>query len=263
MWTFALITLKGLLRDRIFHGILFCVVLYLLIPAGSMLSMRQIAELGITLSLSLTSFVLLFLAVFSGGTALWKDIDRRYVFSAMGLPVSRTSYLLGKFSGIALFLISVSLVLGLFAAAVIWFISSTDPPTRPILWHLVAIAIAFDTLKYCIVVAIALVLSTVSTSFFLPVFGAIAAFIAGNISQEVFDYIQSPAAATLSPLAKTAASGLYYLLPNFAAFNLKANAIYSIAVPAGDLLLTAAYGLMYLGILLTIAALLFGRREFL
>src|SRR5512147_2633812 len=102
MWQIFNITFKGIFRDRIFKGIAICSFFFLLIPSVTSLSMRQVTELSINLSLSLISFMLLLLSVFLGGTSLWKDMERRYSYSVLGLPVSRTSYLLGKFFGIGL-----------------------------------------------------------------------------------------------------------------------------------------------------------------
>jgi len=67
MRNFFDVTLKSILRDRVFHGIGFAAFLFLLIPSVASLSMRQMTELSINLSLSLLSFILLLLALFLGG----------------------------------------------------------------------------------------------------------------------------------------------------------------------------------------------------
>ena len=85
MFDVVRITLKGIFRDRVFHGILMAALILPLVPSISQLSMRQVTELSITLSLSLISFILLLLAVFLGGTSLWKDMERRYTFSVLSL----------------------------------------------------------------------------------------------------------------------------------------------------------------------------------
>jgi len=255
------ITLKGIFRDRVFHGILVTVAAFLLIPVTASLSMRQVTELSLTLSLSLESFILLLLAVFLGGTSIWKDIERRYTFSVLGLPLSRQGYLLGRFVGTALFVLLAATLLGLVASAVVAFTAASNPPERPILWGTVSLCILFDAMKYILLIAVAFLFSTVSTSFFLPVFGTIATFLAGGVTQQIYEYIQSPASANLSPVIKQVARALYYLLPNFGAFDLKANAIYGLPVSVSGLLLTASYCVIYVGILLSLAAAIFLRRE--
>jgi len=255
------ITLKGIFRDRVFQGIMVTACAFLLIPGIAALSMRQVTELALTLSLSTISFIMLLLSVFLGGTSLWKDIERRYTFSVLGLPLSRQSYLLGRFGGTALFVLLATIVLGGAACAVVAFTSSMYPPDRPVVWGTLLLCIFFDALKYILLIAVAFLFSTVSTSFFLPVFGTIATFLAGGVTQQVYEYVQSPASKNLSPAVKQIASGLYYLLPNFSAFDLKVNAIYGLPVTAGGLLLTVAYFVVYLGILLSLATVIFMRRE--
>jgi Cu-processing system permease protein len=261
MATIIRITLKGIFRDRVFQGIMVTACAFLLIPVVASLSMRQVTELSVTLSLSLISFIILLLSVFLGGTSLWKDIERRYTFSVLGLPLSRQRYLLGRFGGTALFVLLTAVVLGVAAFAVILYASTIYPSERPVVWSNLAVCILFDALKYILLIAVAFLFSTVSTSFFLPVFGTIATFLAGGVTQQVYEFVNSPAANKLSPLIKQLATGLYYLLPNFGAFDLKINAIYGLALPLNGLLLTIAYFFVYTGLLLSAAAVLFARRE--
>jgi Cu-processing system permease protein len=261
MTTMISVTLKGIFRDRVFQGILTSALLFLAIPSVATLSMRQVTELSITLSLSLVSFLLLLLSVFLGGTSLWKDIERRYTFSVLSLPLTRSAYLMGRFAGIALFLLLSAAVLGAASLLVILFVSAGYPPERPVAWGAIVAAIGFDALKYIFLTAFAVLFSSVSTSFFLPIFGTIATFLVGGATQQVYDYVHSPAAQNLAPLVRQGASGLYYLLPNFSAFDLKVNAIYALAPNYGGLALTVGYWLIYTAFVLVAAAAIFSRRE--
>jgi ABC-type transport system involved in multi-copper enzyme maturation permease subunit len=256
------ITLKGIFRDRTFQGIMALAVLFLLIPSAASLSMRQVTELSITLSLSLISFILLLLSIFLGATAIWKDMERRYILSVISLPVSRSTYLVGRFFGVALFILLTALFLGTVSLFVIKVCSGIYPPSRPLVWSTIAVTIFFDALKYIIIVAVAMLLGTVSTSFFLPVFGTVSAFLAGTITQQVYDYLQTPSAQkAVSAVVKDMAQALYYLLPNLSSFDLKVNAIYAIPLNPSGVLLTVLYFVVYSGCLLAIGAILFERRE--
>lgn len=255
------VTFRGVFRDRVFQGILMTAVLFTAIPAVSTLSMRQVTEYAMTLSLSLFSFMMLLLAVFLGASSLWKDIERRYTFSVISLPVSRGAYILGRFAGIAGFLLLTAVVLGAVAAVMVMFASTVYPPQRPIVWEYLCAALFFDLLKYLMLVAFAFLFSTVSTSFFLPIFGTISVFLVGSATQEVFDHLHSPLGAQISPLVRAASTALYYLLPNFTAFDLKVNAIYGVQLSPGGAALTFGYFVVYTGIILTLSVLLFSRRE--
>jgi Cu-processing system permease protein len=261
MNTLIYATLKGIFRDRVFQGIMVTTVFFLCIPSIASLSMRQVTELSVTLSLSLVSFILLLLAIFLGGISLWKDIERRYTYSVLGLPLTRGSYLVGKFIGTALFLLLAAAVLGAAAFLVVSWSSAIYPSDRPVIWGNLALCILFDTMKYIMVLACAFLFSSLSTSFFLPVFGTIALFLAGNVTQQVNDYIHSSAGAALSPLVKQSATGLYYMLPNLSAFDLKVNAIYGLHLSPSGLLLTSSYFVVYVTALLSLSVLIFTRRE--
>jgi hypothetical protein len=105
--------------------------------------------------------------------------------------------------------------------------------------------------------------SSLSTSFFLPVFGTISMLLAGNASQEVFDFLTKDATgARMSPLLRLAAKFLYYIIPNFGAFNFKVSAIYPVALQVEGLLYTLIYFLVYTGIVLCISIRVISRREF-
>lgn len=255
------VTLKGIFRDRIFQGIMVLAVMFLLIPTVASLSMRQVTELSILLSLSLISFIQLLLAVFLGGTLIWKDIERRYAFSVLSLPISRTAYLFGRFAGIAIFLLLTAAMLGGAALLVVKASSGIYAPDRPVAWLTIVLAIFMDTLRNILLVAVAMALSTVSTSFFLPIFGTLSTLMAGNLLQQVHEYLLSAAAADTAAVIKRAGALLYYLLPNLSAFDIKVNAIYALPVSLQGILLTILYFCAYSAILLGGAALLFSRRE--
>ncbi|GAM11522.1 ABC-2 family transporter protein [Geobacter sp. OR-1] len=255
------VTLKGIFRDRVFQGILTAAVLFLAIPSVSTLSMRQVTELSITLSLSLVSFIMLLLAVFLGGTSIWRDIERRYTFSVLSLPLTRSSYLFGRFAGIAIFLLLTAAVLAVATVAVVFVVSGNYPPERPVAWGAIAAAVGFDALKYIFLVAFAVLFSSVSTSFFLPIFGTITIFLVGGATQQVYDYVHSQAGQALAPLVRQIATALYYVLPNFSAFDLKVNAIYALKLNFQGLVLTAGYFSVYTAIVLFVSAAIFSRRE--
>jgi Cu-processing system permease protein len=256
-----IVTFKGIFRDRVFRGIAICAVFFLLIPSVSALSMRQVVELSITLTLSLLSVMMLLLSVFLGGTSLWKDMERRYTYGVLGLPISRANYLLGKFFGTAAFMLLTSLMLGIVGVAVVKYVSVLYPPLRPVVWQNILLAMCFIMLKYILLVALAFLLSTVSTSFFLPIFGTLSVFFVGSAAQQVYDFLHSPSAQNYPPLLKKAVTGLYYVLPNLSAFDLSVNAAYGVSLSVSGIALTIIYFIAYIAIILTISAIVFARRE--
>lgn len=258
------INLKWIVRDRILQALSGVALLLLfLVPAFSVLSMRQVQELSITLSLSCISLVLFVLSALLGASSVWRDVEKRYTLSLLPLPYSRASYLLGKFLAISVCLVCSALVFAAVAAVAIWFSSGLYPAASPINWYSIGVAIAFDVMKYILLSAIALLLSTFCTSFFLPIFGTISMLLAGNASQEVFEFITKNATgAKMSVVLRLAVKALYYLIPNFNAFNLKVSAIYPVPLKVEGLLYTLIYFIVYTGIVLSASVMIFSRREF-
>jgi len=263
MFAVVTVSVKGFFRDRIFYAILSMSLLFCLIPSVSTLSMRQVSALAMTLSFSLNSFILLLLAVFLGGTTLWRDVEKRYCYSVLGLPLERHWYVLGRFIGVALFLLFVAAVLAVFAGAAISVAAAWYPPSRPLLWSNVLLVFLFESLKYIMLVACAFMLASVSTSFFLPVFGTAAIFMTGCASQQVYNYTHSPAAAGLSALARNSATFLYYLLPNFSAFDFRTQAVYCLPVSMQGMLMTLLYFVVYTAVVMSITVWAYSRRELL
>lgn len=259
---FLYMTLKWALRDRIFHAVLgVSLVLFLLVPTFSLFSMRQVQELAITLSLSAVSAILLLLSVLLGAFSVWRDIEKRYTTSVLGLPISRTGYLLGKFFGIVLILACCALFLGGVSSLVIKIAAAQYPSDTAIHWLHIAAAIIFSTFKYVLLAALAILFSSFSTSFFLPVVGTVSVYLAGSASQDVVEYVSGDYGRTISPLFKVLIKTLYYLLPNFSAFNLNVQAIYGLPLSGSSLCFTFLYFLLYTAIVLYLAIWVFSRRD--
>jgi hypothetical protein len=116
-------------------------------------------------------------------------------------------------------------------------------------------------LKYVLLVAVALLFSSLSTSFFLPVFGTLAIYFAGGAAQEVMEFVSGAFGQQLSPLSKAVIQACYYLLPNLAIFDFSVEAIYALSVAPERLIATLAYFAIYTSILLSLAVWCFSRRE--
>lgn len=256
------ITFRWALRDRVLHGVLgLSLFFFVLVPVLSSFSMRQVQEMAVTLSLSAISFVLMVLAIFLGSSSVWRDMERRYTTSVLTMPLSRGYYLLGKFLGITLFLIVTGMLLATLAAAMIVVSSLQYPSDTPINWANVGISVIADVLKYILLAAVALFFSCVSTSFFLPMFVSLAIYFAGSGSQEVFEFISGRFGEGLHPAALSTIKLVYYLIPNFASFNYKLQAIYSLPLDAGGLGLTLLYFLIYTSMILFASVFVFNRRQ--
>lgn len=254
--------LRLIVRDRILHAVLgVALVLLLLVPVLSGFSMRQVQELSVTLSLSAISLLLLVVTLLLGTSSVWRDVERRYVASVLTLPLSRASYLLAKFCAIALFLLLCGVILAAVTSVVVPLSAAQYQSDLPIAWAAIFLAITADVLKCLLLAGVAILLSTVSTSFFLPFFGTLAIYLAGSASQEVYEFVSGEFGREIGPGALALIKGAYYLLPNLAAFDFKVHAVYALPITLEAVAIPLAYAATYSALLLALAVWAFSRRE--
>ncbi|HEX2975966.1 MAG TPA: hypothetical protein VHO68_08510 [Bacteroidales bacterium] len=262
MNTFLNLNLKWIIRDRILQALAaVSLFLIMLVPAISAFSMRQTQELAVTLSLSFVSFTLLIFALSLGSTIVWRDIERRYTYAVLSLPLDRGGYIVAKFCAVALFLITAAIIIGCCSFIAIFISSFKFPSQIPVQWGMIAVAIFMDTLKYMLLAAIAILVTTISTSFFMPFFTTISIFMAGSASQEVFEFVTSEAGTKLGGGVRLATRVVYYIIPIFSAFNFKLQAVYPIPFDTKQISYAVIYFLVYTALTLSAAVWIFSRRE--
>jgi hypothetical protein len=127
------------------------------------------------------------------------------------------------------------------------------PPTDPALLA----AIALILVELMLVTAIALFFSTFSTPFLSAVL-TLGLWVIGHFNSDLRNFgnvVTSRPAAWLG-------RGLYYVLPNFDAFDIKAQVVQGQHVSASGVALSMLYGLTYLALVLVGAVAVFSRRDF-
>jgi Cu-processing system permease protein len=226
-------------RDKVLYNLVFFAILligssFLLGQLTAGQDVKIIKDLG----LAATSIFGLFIAVFIGIGLVSKEVERRSIYSLLSKPIERHQLVLAYMAWVA----------GPQAAAA-WEAPAVDPALLK--------AIALTLVELAIVTAIALFFSTFST----PMLSAaltFGLFIAGRFSTDLRnfnDVVASPAVPLLT-------KGLYWILPNLATFDIRAQVVHGEPVAAGYLLLSAGYGLLYIAALVVAAATVFSRRDF-
>lgn len=255
---FELLRLK---RDRIFWSLAaVALVLLLGMPVVADLSMRQPAQTGFTLSFSLVRLFLLVLTVFMGTSAISRALERRTLVPVLALPVSRGSYLVAVFIALALVLLLCAAVLNALSLAGVWWLQQGAPIKVTLSWWAMLTAYAMTALQYLLLLAWGLLFSVFSTSFFLPVFGTLGVYLAGNATYQIVEYLQQHG-DRYSDAFIGLVKGLLYVLPNFHAFDFQVYAAYNLNLPWPDVAWGLAYGVTYTVVVLWLAVFFFQRRE--
>lgn len=251
-------------RDKVLYNlVLFAILLigasYLLGQLTAGQDVKIIKDLG----LSAISLFGLFIAVFIGIGLVSKEVERRSIYSLLSKPIRRHQLVLGKYVGLTLTLaVNVSIM----AAAlyvVLGYMSWGFAPEVQRAWDSPALdpallkAVGLILVELMLVTSIAVFFSTFSTPILSAAF-TFALFIVGHFSSDLRnfqDVVDSPGAARL-------ARGLYWVLPNLAPFDVKADVVHGIPVPARYIGLTFAYAALYITMLLVISSFIFSRRDF-
>jgi ABC-type transport system involved in multi-copper enzyme maturation permease subunit len=260
----AMVTFRGGVRDRILLGVLVVsVLLFFTMPLFTSFSMRDGFGVATTFSLSVISATGVLLAIFVGGTLISKDIQSRSIFSVATLPISRSSYIMGKYLGLALLLTSAVAILGILNYFGLLLMAGQYPPEKPVLWLNYLICLILELEKILILSAVLVFFSTIATSTFLPMFLTLSVYAVGTTTEKVKYFMETvKEGQQLAPVVQIVAKGAYYIFPNLAPFDLKLQMIYAIPVDFSTVALSCCYGIGYIMVVLVLACAVFARRDF-
>jgi ABC-type transport system involved in multi-copper enzyme maturation permease subunit len=255
---------KESVRDKILYNlVVFAVLLmaasYLLGQLTAGQDIKIIKDLGLA---AIATFGLL-IAVFIGIGLVWKEVERKSIYSLLAKPIRRSEFVLGKYCGLALTLFVNVSVMTIAFYLVLAYMGWRELPSVRASWPAPATdpamlkAVALIFVELLLVTGIALFFSTFSSPF-LSASLTLGLWVIGHFNADLRQFEN----VVDSPIAAWLARGLYYVLPNFAAFDVKAQVVYGQAVPAQYIALTALYGAVYLALLLTAAVVIFSRRDF-
>lgn len=260
----ALHVFKDSVRDKVLYAI---VVFAVLLMAASyligQLTAGQDVKIIKDLGLAATSIFGLFIAVFIGIGLVSKEVEKRSIYSLLSKPIERSQLVLGKYAGLLLTLAVNLSMMALATYVVLAYMAwITDPLAargweRPAVDPMLLVSYVLTYVELAIVTAIALFFSTFSTPLLSAAF-TFALFIVGRFSADLRNFsvvVDSPVVAALT-------RALYWVLPNLAPFNVRAEVVHGQPVAPGYVALSIAYGATYIAALLLASTLIFSRRDF-
>ena len=251
-------------RDRVPYNL---VIFAILLIASSFflgqLTAGQDVKIIKDLGLAATAVFGLFIAIFIGIGLVSKEVERRSIYGLLAKPISRPQLILGKYAGLVLTLAVNVTVMTIALYAVLAYMTWTTAPALQTAWDAPGIdarllkSVFLIFVELMLITALALFFSTFST----PLLSAaltLGLYIVGHFNADLRNFetvVESKTAAWL-------ARGLYHLLPDLSAFDVKTQVVHGLEVPAGYLALTAGYGVLYIALLLIVSILIFSRRDF-
>jgi ABC-type transport system involved in multi-copper enzyme maturation permease subunit len=187
-------------------------------------------------------------AIFTGINLVYKEIEKKTIYNIISKPISRSSFILGKFLGLAFTLLVALLSMGMiFCLYIVIFSGSLDP--------MILVYFLYLYMELLIVTAISIVFSSFST----PILSSIFTLCLYIIGQVIWTYNLFRAKIN-SPVAKYLADFIYLIMPNFHKFNIKNEVVLNLK-PELNLWATLGYAVFYICALLALAILIFSKKE--
>jgi len=247
-------TFRESVRDKVLYNL----VLFALLLVGASILIGQLSasqDAKIIVDFGLSSMLLFgtLISIFIGIGLVYKELDKRTVYSLLAKPINRYEFILGKYFGLILtLLINSAVMLAGVLVALLYLQRGFNQ-----LQFAVLPAAYLIFLELMVMTAIALLFSSFSS----PVLSATMAFllfIIGHFSGDLRGLGQ----ASESFIAKAICYALYYILPNFSNFNFITTTAHGQVVKFDVVIGATIYALIYCSILLAAAIAIFQRRDF-
>ena len=252
--TFVITTnvFREVIRDRVLYLIgLFAIFLGVCVRLLPEVAAATEDKIILDVGLAAMNLLGLVIAVFVGTGLVNKEIEKRTVLVLLAKPISRSEFIIGKHLGLSAVL---AVLVATMTAIYMGILSLSQTPYPRVS---IAVSSLYLFLQLALITAVAIAFG-VFTSSLLATLLTFAVYLMGNFSRDLV----SLGALTKNVTIESITRGLYLVLPDLARLDLKNQAVYG-QLPGLDLLLmNAAYGLLYIVVLLTIAILIFSVREF-
>lgn len=244
-------TFREIIRDRILYGIVvFAFLLFGLSLALGQLSFAEQARISADFGFTGIQLSAAILAIFVGGALVSREIEKQTVLTLLAHPVTRTQFIIGKFLGLALVIVTV--MAGLSLALLILVLSLGLEISGSF-----AIAVFGIWLEACVLMSIALFFGSFSRPMMTVIF-SIAFFLIGHWAGTLDFFVEK----SQSPLFKAVAGSIARSVPDLEKFNWRSAPVYGIEVPIDEVIRSTLYASGWVLALIALTSLIFRRRDF-
>ncbi|MBN2245483.1 MAG: ABC transporter permease [Candidatus Aminicenantes bacterium] len=247
----ALNTFKEAIRDRILYLLLFFAAVALIF--SRLLALLTVGdEVKIIMDVGLASLSLfgVLMAILMGTGLVYKEIDKKTIYTLLSKPIHRYQFLLGKFFGLLITLFVMLFLMCLIFMIIIFLHNFT------IEWKMF-MAFFFIFLEMILITAVALLFSCFSTPILSSIF-TLAFFLIGRTSWGLETLIKKMPAG----FGKVSTQFIYTILPDLENFNYKTEVVHDLPIPPDLVLFSTLYGVAYCVFVLGLAMLIFRKRDF-
>lgn len=249
----AVNTFREAVRDRVLYNLVF----FALVMIGAAILVGQIS-IGIerlviiNLGLSAISIFGLVMAIFIGVGLVYKEIEKRTLYSLLSKPIRRWEFLAGKYAGLLLTLVVNTSLMTLGLAAALFYVSGKFERSD----LTIVVAVYFILLELGLVTALTLFFSCFSSPMLSTLF-TLGIYVTGVFANDIREFGQ----LTKNPTLEAATKVIYYLLPNFHNFNAIAAAAHGDSIPFSLVCQNTLYAALYVILVLLAASAAFSGRN--
>jgi Cu-processing system permease protein len=257
----ALNTFRESIRDKILYNIVFLAIglalFSILLGEWSVFDRAHVIK---STTLTIMSLSGLLISVFVGISLVQKEIQRKTVLTLLSKPISRVSFIVGKYLGLLGVVAS-----HLFLLTIVYYLILFLTHSSPSLSLLSAIYLVFC--EMAVVVAVALLFSSFSTPVLSALF-TLGVYFAGHLSNQLLEQVQfvkrmGEVEGFSSILMEKMAIVIHAVFPGLYRYNISSYVVHQIALPEWYLFWQSLYAIGYIGVFLAVASWWFNRRDFL
>lgn len=260
----AITTFKEALRQKVFYILIFFSLVMILfslflgeLTLGA--NLKMVKDMG----LASIKYLGVLITVFVGAGVIFKEIERRTIFTILTKPVSRAEFIFGKYIGL-LFTLGAEI---LFMTLI--FFSMMSLYREPIDWHILK-AILLIFVELSVITAATLMFSSYSSLFMSTFFSLSFVFIghathdfAQILKPHVYQWLEASASG-FTEIMGALALGLLDGIAMFSLdhFSISTRIVHGVPTSWAWVAHAVFYGLCFNGVLLMLAMYLFKRKEF-
>ena len=256
--TLAMNTFREAIRDKILYVLAFFGMLMIFVSrAIGWVSFGGESKIMTDIGLGAIWMFSGMISIFIGTGMIYKEIDKRTIYTVLAKPAKRWQFIAGKYLGL---LLTTFVNLAVLSIIFIGYLLVCGAPVTTAL----AQALFLTFVEMMVVTAIAIFFSSASTPILSAIFTTII-FFSGQLTKWVVDL--GTAMRQVAPWAEKVIYALYLFLPNLHNFNIRSKAVLAagenmgLAISLEEMISITIYGLAYTLALLLMAHLVFGRRN--
>jgi ABC-type transport system involved in multi-copper enzyme maturation permease subunit len=247
----AQVTYREAVRNRVLYSLLFFVAALLVVSAVlDRMTMGQSGRVVLDLGLAAIHGFGALIAVFLGVSLMSREVARKTLHVVLAKPVGRTTFLLGKYLGLAG---TLGVIVGVMGAALMGVCAAFGHlPGAAFL-----LAVGMIWVELVVLTGVAILFAAFTGPFLSGMF-TLGIFVIGHLTPG----LKELGASSGDPFLSGLAGAIYYAVPNLEVFDFKVEALYRMPVSGPDTALALAYALGYAVLLLAAAGIVFARRDF-